>query len=104
MNDPLAGLDLRYHPHNYAMRNKSQLYPKAWEGKVPKTVRIKKTVYSDIPLFLPGGDFVCEKDRFYQVISNRHGAVSAWVGPGDNDFLGLKPNEFEIVEFWEKQE
>jgi hypothetical protein len=104
MNKPLAGLDLRYHPHNYAMRNQSRVYPKIWEGKVPKTVRMLKTVHSDIPLLLPGGNWVCEQGRCYQVIVNAFGAVSAWVGPGDNDFLGLKPDEFEIVEFWEKPE
>jgi hypothetical protein len=93
--------DLSKHPQNYAMQYQSKHYPPAWEGKVPKSIVMLKDVQSDLPLILPGGTFSCDSARVYQVICNSHGAVSAWVGPGEDDFLGLKPDEFEIVGWWE---
>lgn len=95
-------LDLSQHLRNHAIQYQSEHYPPAWDGMVPKSVRMLKDVHSDIPLILPGGTFSCDAGRVYQVIANSHGAVSAWVGPENDDFLGLKPDEFEIVEWWEK--
>lgn len=93
-------IDLSKHLQNYAMQYQSKHYPPAWEMRVPRSVRMLKDVRSDLPFPLPGSTFVCEAGRAYPVIANSHGAVSAWVGPGNDDFLGLKPDEFEIVSWW----
>lgn len=68
-------------------------YPKDWAGKVPLKIRLKTDVRSDIP-FDPMGAMANE-EHYCQV--NSHGAVSI-VFP-DGTLLGIKPAEFEVIEW-----
>lgn len=80
-----------------ALKLQSQYYPSAWQGKVPKKVRMLECVKSELPfpLFL-----VVYEGEEYLVWVNSHGAVSAILESGQ---LGLKPNEFEIIEWHSPQ-
>lgn len=75
--------------------------PAEWNGRVPKRVLMNQSVTVDQPLLaimqrekepIP----VCEEDETYEVRVNQHGAVTALTEHGE---LGLKPNEFSIVEW-----
>lgn len=63
--------------------------------KVPKTVRLKCRVRSDFPFLNPV--VVAETGITYPAWTNSYGAVAA-VFP-DGRTLGLKPDEFEIVDW-----
>jgi hypothetical protein len=80
-----------------ALKEKSQHYPKRWNGRTPKTIRMLRTVRSDMPF----GDRVgpAESGKEYPAYTNSHGAVCA-VFP-DGKKLGVKPHEFEVVEWFE---
>ncbi len=71
-------------------------YPEHWHGKVPYKVKMLKTVYPDIP-FLCKEDTVCERQKEYYAWVNSYGAVAAILENGEK--LGLKPSEFEIIEW-----
>ncbi len=77
-----------------ALRFQSDYYPSAWHRKVPKKVKMTKTVRSDLPIppFLSA-----PVDHEYFVWVNSHGAISAIFEDGKQ--LGLKPCEFEIIEW-----
>jgi len=79
-----------------ALKEQSKHYPSSWKGKVPKRVRMTTTVRTDVPLppFL-----TAERDLEGDVWVNSHGAVSILLEKGA---LGLKPYEFEIIE-WHEQ-
>jgi hypothetical protein len=79
-----------------AQVERSEHYPKEWGDRVPKTIRMLETVQSDIPFMSRSMAIIGEE---YPAWTNSHGAVSA-VLPGDEQ-LGVKPGEFEIVEWWE---
>lgn len=85
-----------------ALAYKSQHYPKDWNGRVPKRVRMLDTVSPDTPFRLANLGIVARSPKVYsgQVVDvtvNSHGAVSATT----NDVkLGLKPAEFEVVDWW----
>jgi hypothetical protein len=73
-------------------------YPARWKGKVPLKVRMLKTVTSDIPMIFPdSADMITIAKNEYYVNVNSYGAVSAILPNGKQ--LGLKPDEFEVVEF-----
>jgi hypothetical protein len=68
--------------------------------KVPKTVRLKQTVTTDViagAFFLSNPPLVAVNSATYPAWTNSYGAVCA-VFP-DGDMLGLKPDEFEVVEW-----
>jgi len=74
------------------------LYPKQWEGKVPLKVRMLKTVTSDLPMIFPdSADMITVAKNEYYVYVNSYGAISAFLPNGKQ--LGLKPDEFEVIEF-----
>ena len=81
-----------------ALTHRSKHYPAAWHQKVPKRVRMAKTVYSDVPVFMTGGERLAALDgKEYNVWVNSQGAVTAILEDGQR--LGLKPYEFEIIEW-----
>jgi len=81
-----------------ALTDKSKHYPERYEGKVPYKVRMTKTVTSDLPFIVKPVLWAYEGE-VYDVWVNRNGAVSALL---NEDMLGLKPNEFEVLE-WHKE-
>ena len=93
-------MDVDYGP---ALREKSKHYPARFKGRTPKTVRMLQTVTPDGPCAL--ADPSCagmraEAGREYDAHTNTHGAVCAHL-PGGKQ-IGLKPAEFEIVEWFAK--
>ena len=87
-------------PYNSpALTYRSSHYPRfGFEGqeqRVPLRVRTTQDVHSDFPgLF--GPPLLCLKDEIYECWVNSHGAVSAFT---DGGILGLKPDEFTVVEY-----
>jgi hypothetical protein len=77
-----------------ALVSQSEHYPKRWDGKVPKRVKMLMTVSSDIPIpcFLK-----VLSGEIYDVYTNSHGAIA--VVFEDGKMLGVKPGEFEVVEW-----
>jgi hypothetical protein len=71
-------------------------YPARYNGKVPLKVKMLHTVTSDLP-FGNREDVVCAVDMEYYVNVNSYGAISAILKNGER--LGLKSNEFEVIEF-----
>lgn len=87
-----------------AMIQQSEIYPKRYNGKVPKKVKMLETVTTDLPLaFLmsePNETLpMAVGGNEYYVNVNCNGAVSAIFE--DGQMLGLKPAEFEVIEFHE---
>lgn len=81
-----------------ALSSRSELYPPVWGDKVPKRVRMAKTVHPDFPFFMNGGDAnVGTKGQEYDAWVNSHGAVAIVLSNGE--LLGVKPYEFEVIEF-----
>ena len=80
-----------------ALEFRSQYYPAHFGDRVPKRVRMLQTVRSDIPV---GNRPRAIRGWVYGVWVNTHGAVVALTQGGT---LGLKPDEFEVVE-WHSQE
>lgn len=86
------------------MIQQSDGYPKRYNRKVPKKVKMLQTVTTDLPLFIlemKEGETVpmAIGGNEYYVNVNCHGAVSAIFD--DGQMLGLKPAEFEVIEFHE---
>jgi hypothetical protein len=73
-------------------------YPANFRGRVPLKVKLAVRVLPDLP-FVPAGT-VAEKDHEYYVWVNSYGAVSAILPNGEK--LGLRPEEFDVVEWHEK--
>jgi hypothetical protein len=74
-------------------------YPECFNDRVPKKVKMLQTVKSDLPFDL-GGDLFARVDQEYLVSVNSYGAVTALFPDGQK--LGLKPHEFEVVEYHEQ--
>jgi hypothetical protein len=81
-----------------ALEHQSEHYPKHWQGKVPKRVRMLQNVTVDLPFMASPSCEVIEGCE-YEVSVNTHGAVSAITQNGK--LPGLKPSEFEVIE-WHK--
>ncbi len=79
-----------------ALDFKSEWYPERYNGKVPRRVRMEKTVRSDLPAWLAPEFQVAKINHEYDCYVNSHGAVSA-VDCGK--MLGLKPDEFTVIKF-----
>ena len=80
-----------------ALISRSDDYPASWRGRVPKRVRMAKTVTPDFPGM---GALVAIQDQEYDVWVNSHGAVAAIVDVRGKT-LGLRPYEFEVIEWHE---
>jgi len=78
-----------------ALTKQSEHYPERFKGKVPYKVRMLKTVTSDLPFIVKPILWAYEGET-YDVWVNSHGAVSAFL---PEDLLGLKPDEFEVIEW-----
>lgn len=74
-------------------------YPASWRGKVPARVRMCKTVTADfiVAVASPDAHPVAQNDADYDVWVNSQGAVAAIFEDGRQ--LGLRPYEFEIIEW-----
>jgi hypothetical protein len=98
-----------------ALTKQSEHYPARFEGRVPWKVRVLKNVHSfqglpvEIIMALTDGKpSGCFSGDVFLAETNSHGAVSA-VLPGTIykfnpllcDCLGLKPDEYEVVEWME---
>ena len=68
-----------------------------WGSQLPKRVKMKVDVYPDMLFFVKDKSICCLKGEVYDVEISQHGAVSVIFGV---DRLGLKPKEFEVVEWF----
>lgn len=83
-----------------ALDHQSEHYPASWHGRVPKRIRMANTVTPDLPMLFPESrGMVAGSGREYEVWVNSHGAVAAILEDGRK--LGLRPYEFEIIEWHE---
>lgn len=81
-----------------ALNFKSEHYPERYNGRVPKKVKMLKTVTPDFPFFCDKDSFLTGiKEQVFECWVNSHGAV-AIVQNGKK--LGVRPSEFEVVEWW----
>jgi hypothetical protein len=75
-------------------------YPERFGDRVPKTIRVLKTVTADFPISLARPDIVAPLGDMFPAWTNSHGAVSAILPSGER--LGLYPREFEVVEWLDR--
>lgn len=84
-----------------ALTHQSKGYPANYRGRVPKKIKMAKTLYPDeiggISLAKPGT--MLELDQVYECWVNSHGAVAGYCDNGQK--LGVKPGEFDVVEWHE---
>lgn len=83
-----------------ALAEQSKGYPANYRGRVPKKIKMAKTVYPDLPWMTgikPGT--MLELDQTYFCWVNIHGAVAGWCDNGEK--LGVKPSEFDVVEWYD---
>lgn len=80
-----------------ALREQSPTYPVEWMGRVPKRVRMNKTVQSKVPWIGKARQPVAIGGTEFDVWVNRNGAVTALFESGEP--LGLRPDEFTIIEW-----
>lgn len=84
-----------------ALNWRSDDYPNRFNNKVPRKVKATKVVRPAFPcMALVEGSkepVMCFKDHVYYAWVNSYGAVSAILPSGDK--LGLRPSEFEVVEW-----
>ena len=71
-------------------------YPARFLGRVPRKVKMAKTVISDLP-FASKSDTKAVMDEEYYVWVNSYGAVSAILPNGEQ--LGLMPSEFDVIDW-----
>jgi len=81
-----------------ALTYQSDSYPASWHGKVPKRVKLAKDVTPDMPFLAKEGTFGLDGEEF-DCLVNSHGAVAIICDNGEK--LGVKPYEFEVVEWAE---
>ena len=84
-----------------ALTHQSKLYPANYRGRVPRKIKMAKTLYPDeiegISLGKPGT--MLELNMVYECWVNSHGAVAGYCDNGEK--LGVKPGEFDVVEWHE---
>lgn len=71
-------------------------YPSHWKSKVPLKVKMNKTVGPDMPFLFPSKEKCIEGNEYYCTV-NSYGALCAILPDGEK--LGLKPGEFDVIEF-----
>lgn len=81
-----------------AMKWISDDYPARFNRRVPKVIRMLKTVESDVLWVKEYNGLVAEIQMLYPAWTNSYGAVAAVLDDGRK--LGVKPDEFEVVEWW----
>lgn len=90
---------------SWSVRSESEPVPMECRSQLvtrrPKRVRLLKSVQSDLPAVVTGG----KRLRIAAGVEveagvNRYGAV--WAILADNQKLGLKPGEFEVIE-WDRE-
>jgi hypothetical protein len=75
-------------------------YPKRFEDRVPKKVRMLRAAKTDVLFNLANGnEMSAGSGEEYFAWTNKHGAVSAILPDGKK--LGLYPSEFEVIEWLE---
>jgi hypothetical protein len=84
-----------------AMKFLSNDYPERFNRRVPKVIRMLRTVQADgLVRMLPEyRDLIAYYEELYPAWTNSYGAVAAVLDDGRK--LGVKPDEFEVVEFWD---
>lgn len=84
-----------------ALTHQSKLYPANYRGRVPRKIKMAKTLYPDeiagFKLGKPGT--MLELNMVYDCWVNSHGAVAGYCDNGEK--LGVKPGEFDVVEWHE---
>lgn len=80
-----------------ALKTRSSEYPTRYNGKIPLTVKMLKTVNSELPIVVEPKPIKVEEGQEYPVWVNSHGAVAAVLPSGET--LGIKPDEFEVIEW-----
>lgn len=79
--------------------------PERFGGRVPRTVRMLRDVKSDLDFFLRTNrierSMVARSGEIYPAWTNRLGAVCVQFANGER--LGVKPDEFEVHSYYEKQ-
>ena len=101
---PVNGKTIQHEQHQTrrspALDFQSEHYPERFNGKVPKRVRLLRTIHSDLTAFIASGEFLFGVvGQEYDCLVNSHGAVSIVSALYRDSMLGLKPDEFEVVEF-----
>lgn len=86
-----------------ALKQQSKSYPKNFDGKVPLRIKMVCNVRPDPwagAIGQSGGPgTILRIDYIYEAYTNSNGAVC---GICDNGFkLGVKPDEFEVVEWYD---
>ncbi len=81
-----------------ALKEQWESYPEHFKGRVPKRIKMLMTVSPDFP-FCSSIKSMAVKGSTYSAWTNSLGAVSAIIG---EDKLGLKPDEFEVVDWYEQ--
>lgn len=76
-----------------ALTVRSEHYPPRYQDRVPLKVKATRYVTPDLPFI---GTASCIREGEYYVWVNSHGAVAAIMEDGEK--LGLKPDEFEVIE------
>lgn len=69
-----------------------------WGDKLPKRVEMLSTVRTDLP-FVTKKNLIAHEGQVYDVKMNVFGAV--FIDYPDGSYLGLKPGEFDVVEWQE---
>jgi hypothetical protein len=89
-----------YYAASPALTTQSKYYPANYRGRVPKKIKMAKTLYPDLP-WMPGikPGTMLELNMVYDCWVNSHGAVAGWCDNGEK--LGVKPGEFDVVEWHE---
>lgn len=84
-----------------ALKHKDTSYPRSWNGRTPKAIRMLRDITPDAICAIadPMRNTRAEKGLEYQAWTNSYGAVCA-VFP-DGQKIGVKPHEFEVVEWFE---
>ncbi len=77
----------------------SVYYPARYGRKIPLRVKVLMDVKTDLLFFnIPGNpEMEVKRGTEYYVMVNSYGAVTALFEDGTG--LGLKPGEFEVIEF-----
>jgi hypothetical protein len=85
-----------------ALQKQSIHYPKHFLGRVPRRIRMTKTV-SALNLANKSSKIIAKAGCIYDAWTNSHGAVSAVCSNNlKSDYhLGVKPDEFEVVEWYD---
>ena len=80
-----------------ALKHQSEIYPPRYRGRVPWKIKMACTVRPDLEWLCKTHGTVAVMDEIYECWVNMHGAVAAICPNGEK--LGIKPAEFDVVEW-----